>query len=270
MNTFSIKTFFKEFVLHFIILSILSMLFYIMRTFPGAFKGGDLLGFFRFWPTLSCGIVYVILFYHLFFKKILIHVPLKNILIRLVILTTCYFIIDMVNLNLLIASRNELDRIIWFNPTAIFRFIIFTAYAVTYSFIKGFGWLRLEKVKSETERIRASLNNLRTQIEPHFIFNSLNSVYALSLEEGAKKTSETIEELSDLFHYSLNESNVSKVSIKDELNFIEKYIHLHRIRIQENDKIKLDTAISWDKKPAQIAPLLIINFIENAFKYGIA
>ncbi len=161
-------------------------------------------------------------------------------------------------------------QIVWFDLTTIFRFVMFTGYAIAYSLIKGLTWLRLQKVKSEKELISASLSQLRSKIDPHFVFNSLNTAYALSMEENALKTSASIEELSALFRYSLAESTTEHVPIQKELEFIERYIHLHKIRVDESEKIKITTSILWDKTPADIVPMLLVNFIENAFKYGIS
>lgn len=120
----------------------------------------------------------------------------------------------------------------------------------------------------QKENINAQLKQLCAQIQPHFIFNILNCIYALSLEEKAEKTSLCIEELSGLFRYSFREISTDKVDISEELSFIEKYIHLNEIRFSKNSSLLVNTQIEWDKKPAFISPMILISFIENAFKYG--
>jgi sensor histidine kinase YesM len=145
---------------------------------------------------------------------------------------------------------------------------MFFAYTIAYSFIRGICLFREQKVLLEKENIDAQLKQLHAQIEPHFIFNTLNTIYALAIEEKAKKTSLCIEELSDLFRYSFRENACKQNRFAEELSFIEKFIHLNEIRFSNNENSKVITQIEWDKKPAQIAPMLLINFIENAFKYS--
>ena len=272
MKTLTIKAFIKDFVLLIVILYVVSIIYYIMLSYPGPINKHDLLGIFSLMitATMIYGSIFCVLFYHLIFKQILLRAPLKRILKRIVLLLISFFVIDICNMNFFFALRHQLDAIVWFDPTTVLRFLIFAGFAVVYSYIRGLIWLRVQKANTEKEMASASLHRLRSQIEPHFVFNSLNSVYALSMEESASKTSESIEELSTLFRYSLKESSLDKVPIENELEFIEKYIHLHKIRLSESQRSQVITSISWDKKPAVIAPLLLINFIENAFKYGIS
>lgn len=274
MKKLTITTYFKELLMNFVIFTILCVLVCVMIFYPRTVPLTVLYQFLEASPTLVYGLSYCILFYHIFFKSILTHAKLKTVLAYFFLLITGFYLCDTVYMNYLFWTRrkafNTSFHITVSEPTMVFRMIMFTAYAITYSFIKGFAWLRVQKLKAEKERAVASLQNLRSQIEPHFIFNSLNSVYALSIEEKASKTTESIEELSSLFRYSLKDSNAHTVPIEEELGFIEKYIHLNKIRIQENDRIKINTNMLWDKKPASITPVLVITFIENAFKYGIS
>ncbi|MEO8108608.1 MAG: histidine kinase [Ginsengibacter sp.] len=272
MQSLTLKIFFKDLLFLIVAFFILMVMFVVMVRFPGQLRSDLFLKDFDLQAliTLIYGNVYCVLFYHLFFKKLLLRASVKKALNFFFILTICYFITDMFFLNLMGAALHQWDHIIWFDVTSIFRFLLFTVYAIVYSLIKGLTWLRLQKVKSEKEIISASLSQLRSKIDPHFVFNSLNTAYALSMEENAFKTSASIEDLSGLFRYSLAESTGEYVPIQKELEFIEKYIHLHKIRINESEKIKITTSILWDKTPADIVPMLLINFIENAFKYGIS
>lgn len=272
MKSLTLKMFFKDLLFLIVVNVILTVIFFVMVRYPGPLRFELLLRDFNLQAIilLIYGNVYCILFYHLFFKKLLLHASVKKALIFFLILTICYFITDVLQVNLIMAGRNQWDHIIWFDLNTIFRFLLFTAYAIAYSLIKGLTWLRLQKVKSEKELISASLSQLRSKIDPHFVFNSLNTAYALSMEENALKTSASIEELSALFRYSLTESTMEYVPIQKELEFIERYIHLHKIRVNESEKIKITTSILWDKKPAAIVPMLLVNLIENAFKYGIS
>ena len=118
----------------------------------------------------------------------------------------------------------------------------------------------LEKAKLETE-----LLFLRTQISPHFFFNTLNNIYSLSLENSIK-TPKIILKLSDLMRYLLYETKKSKQSLENEIIGIQNYLDLERIRFDENLEINMN--ISGDIKDKKIAPMLLLCFIENAFKHG--
>ena len=118
----------------------------------------------------------------------------------------------------------------------------------------------LEKAKLETE-----LLFLRTQISPHFFFNTLNNIYSLSLEN-SNKTSKIILKLSELMRYFLYETKKNTQSLEKEILSIQNYLELERIRFDENLEINMD--ISGDIKNKKIAPMLLLSFIENAFKHG--
>jgi LytS/YehU family sensor histidine kinase len=118
----------------------------------------------------------------------------------------------------------------------------------------------LEKAKLETE-----LLFLRTQISPHFFFNTLNNIYSLALESSAK-TPKIILKLSDLMRYLLYETKKTTQSLENEIIGIQNYLDLERIRFDE--KLEVNMNISGDIKDKEIAPMLLLSFIENAFKHG--
>jgi LytS/YehU family sensor histidine kinase len=118
----------------------------------------------------------------------------------------------------------------------------------------------LEKAKLETE-----LLFLRTQISPHFFFNTLNNIYSLSLEN-SPKTPKIILKLSELMRYFLYETKKSKQSLEKEIISIQNYLELERIRFDEN--LEINMTISGDIQNKKIAPMLLLSFIENAFKHG--
>lgn len=271
MKTLTIKTFVKELLIHFLFFTTLCFTYITMLTFPG---------FSNFWnitqefistiPLVIVWLIYCVLFDHYVFKTFAEQKLKSKALLTLLILTAGIFVTETFILDPAFSKNRIADFDYSFYISLLFRWVLFTVYALFYAFIAGFIRQRERRLQAEKVAAENTLQNLRSQIEPHFIFNTLNNIYALSLEENAGKTANSIEELSGLFRYTLKESKADKVSVADELEFIEKYIHLHAIRLQENKNIQLQTNITWDKKPASIAPLLIINFIENAFKYGIS
>ncbi|WP_108424593.1 sensor histidine kinase [Flagellimonas amoyensis] len=142
-------------------------------------------------------------------------------------------------------------------------------YVITFvsSFKLTIDWLREtgRVAKLEKEQLETELRLLRAQISPHFFFNTLNNIYALSLEK-SDKTPDTIIKLSDLMRYVLYETRDKDQSLKKELVFIQNYLDLEKIRYNENLDLKFE--VTGDPKGKKIAPLLLVQFIENAFKHG--
>ena len=130
-------------------------------------------------------------------------------------------------------------------------------------------WFLNEKVKShlENEKLLSELAFLKSQINPHFLFNSLNNIYSLAYQK-AEKTPEAILKLSEIMRYMLYESNVDKVALSDEIRYLENYIELQKLRFKDNIHIKFE--IRGEPVGLKITPLILISFVENAFKHGIA
>lgn len=124
---------------------------------------------------------------------------------------------------------------------------------------------RREAVKSRTE---AELKNLRNQLNPHFLLNTLNNIYAL-IAFDTEKAQQAVQELSKLLRYVLYDNQQMFVPLIKEIDFIKNYIELMRIRV--SSQVTIET--SFDIKPnsqTPIAPLIFISLIENAFKHGIS
>jgi Histidine kinase len=120
--------------------------------------------------------------------------------------------------------------------------------------------------QTEKEKLNAELSYLKAQINPHFLFNTLNSIYALAIEK-SDKTPEAVVKLSGMMRYVLSESSNEYVSLEKEISYIQSYIDLQSIRFE--DTINLSFTISGTTVGKKIAPLILIPFIENAFKHGI-
>ncbi|RIV46736.1 sensor histidine kinase [Flagellimonas pelagia] len=119
--------------------------------------------------------------------------------------------------------------------------------------------------KVENEKVSSELQFLKTQLNPHFLFNSLNAIYSLSVK-GSSNTSEAIISLSELMRYMLYEADKDKVKLGKELEYIKNYVQLQRLRLSDSANVKLK--ISGEERGKEVPPLLFISFIENAFKYG--
>lgn len=115
------------------------------------------------------------------------------------------------------------------------------------------------------EKLEAELKLLKAQIHPHFLFNTLNNLYALALEQSAS-TAEGILKLSNLLDYMLYECNVPRISLDKELKLISNYIELEKLRYGQ--RLEVDFQVTGNTLGKKIAPMLILPFIENSFKHG--
>lgn len=124
-----------------------------------------------------------------------------------------------------------------------------------------------QKKALENERLNAELNFLKLQINPHFLFNTLNSIYSQAHLK-SEQTEYSILKFSQIMRYVLYDSTTEKIPLKKDLEYIRNYIDLQKLRISKNITIQYDvTGVTSD---LLIAPLLLITFIENAFKHGIS
>lgn len=117
----------------------------------------------------------------------------------------------------------------------------------------------------EKEKVSAQLKFLKTQIHPHFLFNTLNNLYLLTLEK-REEAPEVVLKLSEMLDYMLYQCNVPLVSISKEIALIENYMDLEKLRYDE--RLGLTFESSLEKQNARIAPLLLLTLVENAFKHG--
>ncbi len=139
------------------------------------------------------------------------------------------------------------------------------AIAFTIKFGKKWKLQQQEKFEIEKQNLQAEMNLLKAQLHPHFLFNTMNNLYALSLEESAK-TSEGIAKISDLLRSVLYECNEVEIELENEIRLIENYIDLEKMRYGNRLKLTFDV-----KRPIhnfKIAPMLLFTFVENCFKHG--
>ena len=128
-------------------------------------------------------------------------------------------------------------------------------------FYEQWRWLKT----LQAEKGKAELALLKSQINPHFFFNTLNNLYGLTVEKSDQAPAVVLK-LSDMMRYTIYEGKEDFVSIKNEVKYLENYIELHKIRFQKKVNIDFTHQIKEDGK---VAPLLFIILLENAFKHGV-
>lgn len=127
----------------------------------------------------------------------------------------------------------------------------------------------LISLRSALGRSTAGLDFLRSQINPHFLFNALNTLYGTALDENASRTAEGVQRLGDMMRFMLQENVQDKILLARELEYLSNYIALQTLRIKSSPDITISTQID-EVTEGQIAPMLLIPFVENAFKHGIS
>lgn len=120
--------------------------------------------------------------------------------------------------------------------------------------------------KTEAEKLSAQIASLKSQINPHFLFNTLNNIYATAIDT-SPKTADMVDKLSEMMRYTMKETHQNVVLLEREINYIDNFIALQRMRLDR--RVKLEYSTLHDCPPLEIAPMLLIPFVENAFKHGV-
>ena len=158
--------------------------------------------------------------------------------------------------------------------------VFLTSGLVLYGILILFSWFiyqqnkeqlfQLYTLKTALGRSSADLQFLRSQINPHFLFNVLNTLYGTALQESADRTSEGIQKLGDMMRFILYENNQDLIPVAREVDYLKDYIHLQNLRLARSENINVEVNITENACQHSIAPMLLIPFVENAFKHGIS
>lgn len=149
---------------------------------------------------------------------------------------------------------------LYYSP-AIF-YTVFTFLFVKYFF--NYKKMKERELASVNEKVASELKTLKAQLNPHFLFNTLNNIYVLSLDN-SPKTPKSIEKLSSILDHVLYRCNTKYVSLSSEIELLENYIELEKLRYDDRLKINFNKQIEHE---GDIAPLILLSLVENAFKHG--
>jgi hypothetical protein len=221
-------------------------------------------------------VVYFYLNYYIFIPKFYFH---KKHAVFAALTLFCFFLVAFIP-NLLIPEKvfmlHPQGQPIATNPSytippplpeSFFRFFSHHFF----EFLIVFTLSLMLKVSSrlklaEKEKVNAELSYLKAQINPHFLFNTLNSIYSLAIEK-SDYTPTAVVKLSGMMRYVITDASHKFVPLEKEINYISDYIDLQKLRI--DSAVKLFYQVTGDTANKNIAPLVLISFIENAFKYGV-
>lgn len=157
-------------------------------------------------------------------------------------------------------------------PLGLHTFItnVWIGFSVIYSVIQYVSESHKRLREMAIQKTKVELSALKAQINPHFLFNVLNNLYGTAIVEDSPKTAEGIQQLSSIMRHVVEGTKNERISAEKEVQFLYDFVELNKMRIPKRDNIRININIDWDEQPTQIAPLLVIPYIENAFKYGIS
>lgn len=133
-------------------------------------------------------------------------------------------------------------------------------------------WFYNERIKHDliATNLQTELDFLRSQVNPHFLFNTLNNLFSMAIKSGDDATAEGIGRLSGLMRYMLYDSNQTQISLRQEIDYLHDYIALQELRVVGREDVEISLTIHGKAGSQKLSPMLLIPFVENAFKYGLS
>ncbi len=230
----------------------------------------------RDWALLFTGTIFItqapLVYLHLYWivprflnrSKLLIYIALTAILVILSSWCNFYLLQYLPEANMPDTMLNFIQRISWNYNLLENIIVVILTYALKYTLIAFL--TQNELLQLQKEKLQLELRSLKAQVHPHFLFNTLNNLYSLTLKN-SERAGEMVLKLSDIMRYVLYEANEDQVALEKEISFIRNYIELQRIRY--NERYKIEFNVTGDVNYFQVAPLLFIDFVENSFKHGL-
>ena len=278
MNLISLKNNSKSQIILHIFIWFFFILASLMQFYESPFKIGN--DFFVQWAT---GIVLFYLNYYYFVPNMLLQKKHWQYFAILIVLMTIFIVVRalcfMPEFNEMVRPRifdihgkeiieNKMfqkKQPLFFRVMPAFFYLSIIAISTIIRILSEYFSNQQHKMFVESQRTTAELIYLRKQTNPHFLFNTLNSIYSLAHKK-SDLVPEAIVTLSELMRYMLYETDNKTVLLEKEINYIQNYIELQKLRLNNIENIYVN--IHGETKNKFIEPLLLISFIENAFKYG--
>ncbi len=142
--------------------------------------------------------------------------------------------------------------------------------AASYAYWAAKQWLLNKDGMEQLGKTNAELALLKNQVNPHFLFNTLNNLFAMAIERKADDLAESIAQLTGLMRYSIYESRTEYTELPREVTYLENYLKLQQLRFTAADPVTIRFEVENKNPNVRIAPMLLINFVENAFKHGVS
>lgn len=196
-----------------------------------------------------------------------------SIFLLIAIMVVIKTIVASLNSDFFLTYINEDNgKVIYMELTKYMVFAIFVSgfFVVVSALLKfAIDWFGSERIQRDlvSEKRDMELQFLKSQLNPHFLFNSLNNIYSLAYQK-SDKTADAILKLSEIMRYMIYESNDSWVALSKEIDYVQSYIELQKLRFKDGAAVELTLNGEIDNQ--QVVPLILISFVENAFKHGVA
>jgi len=216
------------------------------------------------WVIRIRDIAYYFLFVLLPYLALFQWYPRKKVLYSILSIVICLPLIFLIRYRLAQGSDPVHQRLQTYFLNNLFYVLIFAVFGTVFYFVRYSHYKDLQQKELELQNRQSELSFLRSQINPHFLFNSLNNIYSL-VYHGSDQALTAIAGLSELLRYMLYDST-EKVPVQKEIDYIRKYVDLQRLRF--DSEIRVELLADGDLTKNTIAPLLLIPFVENAFKHG--
>jgi two-component system LytT family sensor kinase len=154
-------------------------------------------------------------------------------------------------------------------PVILLAFLVIQGIAIAYFFLKEWAKSELIQTQLQASQLSTEIKFLKSQINPHFLFNTLNNLFSMAQDKGNDELADGISKLSGMMRYMLYDSNEESVRLSKEITYLEECITLNKLRYADEEVV-----VTFDQAgqiaDIRIAPMLFIPFVENAFKYGVA
>jgi len=208
--------------------------------------------------------------YLIFMPRFLVHKNGYRYVLEFLLTAVLVLILYVVMKRWIVDGYTHKDEFYYSARFAISSFVTSVLVSAFVALLRFFSeWRDLEEQRKElkSEKLIAELKFLKNQVNPHFLFNTLNNLYSLAYSQ-SPKTTEVISKLSQMMRYMVYDSNHDLVPLEKEIDYMQNYISLEKLRL--NEVIPITFEIEGDPVQKKIAPLLLIPFLENAFKHGVS
>ncbi len=220
-------------------------------------------------PMLLTSVILIFIFYFNYYILIPNFLFKEKYVIYISFCIACIFLMFAFPL-MMLSPFNTSDENVFIDPILRRTIPLVIANSLLMFFVAFFAsiGLRLNNrwKQTEKEKLSAQLSYLKTQINPHFLFNTLNSIYSVTIGK-APKGAEMVNQLSEMMRYTLKETQLDFVPLEKEIDYISNYIDMQKVRFDES--VKFSYTVKGNYFDHEIAPLLLIPFIENVFKHGV-
>jgi two-component system, LytTR family, sensor kinase len=153
-------------------------------------------------------------------------------------------------------------------PVLLLAFLVILGISIAYFFLKEWAKSELKQTQLQANQFSTEIKFLKSQINPHFLFNTLNNLFSMAQKKDNDELADSISKLSGMMRYMIYDSNAESVSLNTEITYLEEFITLNKLRYTD-EEVKVQFSYPSTTSGVSIAPMLFIPFVENAFKHGV-